>query len=368
MTNSAYFIAAVLAGISVAHAELINRWSFNNIAGTAQRGTILPDSVSGTIATVRGNGASFTGSALTIPGNTDGAQPSSSIAGYVDLPNGIFSSKTDLTIEIWSTTLSYKANARLFDFGRGSSGTTGGAPGELVDQENTVSNFITPLQAVYVTLGVSNISTQRLKAIYNGDTVAEVNTSLSTATGTQYHHVFTFQEGVGTTAATGGRMIWYSEGEMRAIADVNFRLRDIQDVNNWLGRSNFTGDSLAHARYNEVRIYDHALTLSEVQASRTAGADLVIGPPVTFDDTGTVHPGQKIVLDVLANDRNLPLAATLQIATHPTTGTAEVKGGKILYTHTGSSMDPVSFTYQVANASTETATGAVTVSLAESLR
>src|SRR5690348_16422841 len=94
-------------------ADLVNRWSFNNAQNNnVTNGTTLTDSVSGVTATVRGNYARFTGTSLTLRGpaggggqtaTTNGQQTSASMSGYVDLPNGIISSKTNLSVEIWAT-------------------------------------------------------------------------------------------------------------------------------------------------------------------------------------------------------------------------------------------------------------------------
>jgi hypothetical protein len=71
----------------------------------------------------------FTG--LTITGATNGNRSGGFISGYVDLPNGIISSKTRLSVEVWATPLSAKSYARVFEFGRVTgAGFGGGAPSE----------------------------------------------------------------------------------------------------------------------------------------------------------------------------------------------------------------------------------------------
>src|SRR5205814_2277366 len=67
-------------------------------------------------------------------------------------------------------------------------------------------------------------------------------------------------------------------------------------------------------------------------------------------------------------DAGTPLASTLQIPIAPAVGTATVSGGKILYSHSGSSAAPVTFTYRVANVSGAYAEGTVTINFATSLR
>ena len=111
---------AVLAGVCLpsTYAAPVNRWSFNNAAGAAPAGTVITDSRSSSNGVIVGTGATFTGTGLTLPGTTTGNQTPAAIASYVDLPNGVISSKTNLTIEAWATVVSAKNWQRIFDFGK----------------------------------------------------------------------------------------------------------------------------------------------------------------------------------------------------------------------------------------------------------
>ena len=73
--------------------------------------------------------------------------------------------------------------------------------------------------------------------------------------------------------AAGGRVRWYRDGVLAASQDAPFRLQNLEDVNNWLGRSHWSGDRNTHAAYNEVRVYDHAMTPAEITASFSSGAN-----------------------------------------------------------------------------------------------
>ena len=96
------FLILLAAGAASARAGLVHRWSFNNAAGAAPAGTSVVDSVANAQGFVRGGGATFSGTALTLPGATNGNQTPAAISAYVDLPNGIISSKTNLTVEVWA--------------------------------------------------------------------------------------------------------------------------------------------------------------------------------------------------------------------------------------------------------------------------
>ena len=104
-------LIALLCALLPVRADLVNRWSFNNSSAFIVAGTMFPDSVSGAMATVVGAGptgmnqASFTGTALQLPGNgaaNAGLVAANAIFPYIDLPNGIVSSKTSITVELWA--------------------------------------------------------------------------------------------------------------------------------------------------------------------------------------------------------------------------------------------------------------------------
>ncbi|MFM7604266.1 MAG: PQQ-dependent sugar dehydrogenase, partial [Prosthecobacter sp.] len=145
--------------------------------------------------------------------------------------------------------------------------------------------------------------------------------------------------------------------------NVTFHLNEIEDVNNWLGRSQWNILSNANVAYDEVRLYDHAFTPSEAAASFATGANPT--PPVAQPDSATLHHGQKVRLDVLANDSG---TGTLQILTPPAHGTAVISGTRILYTHTAGTPATDSFTYRVQGVLLASAATTVSLTFSNSLR
>ena len=275
---------ALVAGMVLpANAALTNRWSFNNAAGNAPAGTSMVDSISAATATVKGNGSTFNGSALTLPGSGSGNHSAGVITGYVDLPNGIISSKTNLTVEIWATPITAKNQGRVFDFGRTTSTTgfgAGSVAGEINDVTGSLPGSTTASDELELTFGNgTNYNQQRMEARLDTANIVTVNTTLATTLGTRYHYVFTFEDGVGTYGSGGGRMKWYRNGTLAGSGDIAFHLSAIEDVNNWLGRSNWTADDNSNASYDELRIYNNALSAAEVSSSFAAGPDS-LGPPV----------------------------------------------------------------------------------------
>jgi glucose/arabinose dehydrogenase len=373
-------LLAAFAGSAPSGAALLNRWSFTRPAGAVASGTAFADTISGASAVVRGQGASASGAAITLPGTTTGNQAPSAVSAYIDLPNGLVSTKTHLTVELWATPLSYQAFGRLFEFGRVNVAGDGlGSAGEITGLATTAPGTTQASDAITLSLNRNGntLSQQRFegKLDGNGNTAdpaglfRQVDTNLATTAGTRYHYALVFEAGVGAFAAVGGRLSWYRDGALAATTDVGFRLNQIEDVNNWLGRSLWSADRMAHASFDEVRVYNHALTPTEIAASRTAGPDAVFSPPSAVADAVTIHPGQKARVAVLANDTGLVTASTVAIAQAPSVGTATPDAaGRILYAHPGGDTGPVSFTYTVAGPGGTSTPATVTVTPSNQLR
>jgi uncharacterized repeat protein (TIGR03806 family) len=367
-----YLAVALLVGSPPLDAAITNRWSFSNASGSASAGTAITDTVGGQNAIVRGNGATFNGTSLTLPGSgtLNGNEPPATVAGYIDLPNGIVSSKTNLTVEIWATPITHQNFQRLIDFGRVNVTADGG--GEITGLGSFDPSSASASDGLTLTLSRgSNLNEQRFEGRLNGAGTQDgtglyrlVDTGLATTANTQYRYVMTFEDGVGSFGAAGGRLSWYRNGVLAASTDLGFRLNQIEDVNNWLGRSLWTNDKNANAAFNEARIYNHAFTPAEVVASGALGPDPAV--PTGQPDAVTMHHGQKAGIAVLANDT----AATVPvIAQTPQYGTVSVQSsGRILYTHTTGTPASDSFTYRATNAAGQSAPVTVTVNFSTSLR
>ena len=263
----------------------IYHWCFTNAPGAAVAGTTNRDLISGAPAIVRGNGATYTGGALRIPGGTTGNVAMNSMSAYIDLPNGIISSQTNVTIEIWATPLSAPNWARILDFGRttqggdvgGSSGEWSGLPGTAAPGTTSSSDDIMLSAAI----GTA-INQQRFEAKLNG-TAVTLDSALATTAGVQHHYAITFTDGAGTNGSSGGRWQWYRDGDAVGFLDVNYHLASIEDVDNWLGRSLWSGDSNANTDYSEVRISNVAMSRGQILANYLVGPNYF--PDVTL--TGT---------------------------------------------------------------------------------
>ncbi len=317
---------------------LLHRWSFSETSGTT-----VADSVGtahGEIISPGGGGGSseLGGGQIRLFG---GAKDTSD---YVAFPGGLLEGQENVTVEVWATPLSAMNWSRIWDFGSG------------VDNANTW--FLS------FTRG-TDINVQRMEF-----TPYTINTALSTAFDQQYHYVGIWSSSNGPSG--GGRMAWYRDGLL--IGEVDTDTTTVAAVNDdafWLGRSSWPDDT-ANAFFNELRIYNRALTPAEINYNRLNGPDNITIPPVnTVADSATLNPSAKVLLDVLANDTGATgNPATVELVTSPFNGTATIKpDGKILYAHNGSATTSDSFMYRVQNFAGDTsAVATVSLTITDALR
>lgn len=261
--------------------QLIHRYSFDEAAGDATAG-ILTDSVGGADGVVQGAGALFTGTGLDLPGGI------SETAAYGDLPNGLISSQTAVTIEGWVT---IDSNAgvwgRIFDIGSTEPG--GGVAGEVTGPGNTNGGGTAGLDYFFLSAARGeNYDVQRVEVRNEdpaGGGIATFDSGVATVFGEQIHFAVTWVDtGVGTSEIN----YWRDGVKLTSGAVVNSNLGDLNDVNVWLGRSNWLADGNLDATYEEFRIYDAALTDQQIAASRNVGPDTVVD--FTDDPDGDLIP------------------------------------------------------------------------------
>ncbi|WP_035614850.1 PQQ-dependent sugar dehydrogenase [Haloferula sp. BvORR071] len=365
MTRKATLLFTVLLGSAQAQ-TITHRWSFNG-TGASGNGTVLPDSITSANGAIVGVGAVRTGTALTLPGTTNGSLAPANISAYFDLPNGIVSSKTDMTVEIWATLQSSKNWQRLFDFGRMSI-TGNGAPGELTGSGGAPSAAASRDNLMLAAQRGTALNQQRIAARNDGATELGNNNSVDMVPGTRYHFVATFQAGVGANPATGGRFTWYRDGVQVGFVDTNFRLNQIEDVNNWLGRSQFTDDSNSNISYDEFRLYSGVMSPIDQTASRKAGVDAAMTPTANAD-TVSLMPGKKAGIPVLTNDSGQAFPSSVEIISAPVNGSASVQSdGRILYTHTNLAATSDSLSYRVRGGGGFSNTATVTITIQNALK
>lgn len=179
---------------------------------------------------------------------------------YVDLPNGIISSLPALTVEAWITwngTATAGLWQRVFDFGTNSVGEIPGPGGGPFNANEQAFIQLSP-HTQYDTMRVTASDGP-------GTGEAYVDTD-PLPTGRLVHVVVVWD-----TAAEVVRL--YVDGSARAGQPFTFPIAELPDVNNWIGRSNYSGDNGFDGTMSEFRIYGHALTPREVMHTFTAGPD-----------------------------------------------------------------------------------------------
>ncbi len=364
-------LACFLVVSTAAPAQLLtHRWSFNE-TGSAASGRSLPDRIGAAPAIIRGNNASLNGSAVTLPGTTNGNQAPQNIAAYVDLPNGILSSKQNATVEIWATVISSRSWQRLFDFGRVNI-EGDGAPGEITGSGSSAPGGTEASDAFMLAVQRgSTANTQRFVGGLNGSETDDParDTSATINFGTRYHFVATFESGVGSFADSGGgRIRWFLNGTQVTSVDLAHTPTDIEDVNNWLGRSQWNGDSNSNIAYDECRIYNGILSPAAITASRDAGPDADI--PATLPSFAlTMNLGRQVRIAPLAEATGEVVPTSLAIGTPPASGTAEVQAdGTVLYTQINGAPETDGFTLTATNSSGQTATATVSITFESDLR
>ncbi len=267
--------AGLTAGLLItgtgADAALVNRYSFDdNVAGVANSGETVIDSLGGADGTILGAGAFWTGTGVDLPGG------SSATAAYIDLPNGLVSTKTQVTLEAFVTIDGTTTNwGRIFDFGSTTDPNNTAGPGiELFGPGGGGEG------RDYILLSAARGTDYNLQRIgfRNADPTAGLgetlfDTGVTTFAGQAIHVAVTIDN------TTPGQMVvnYYRDGiQLTTNGVVNYDLAEINDVNNWLGRSNWTGDENLDGTFEEFRIYDTALGRTSILASMEAGPDTVV--------------------------------------------------------------------------------------------
>jgi len=228
-----------------ASSDLLHRWSFTGN---------YDDSVGGITAV--GTGSVSWNNAdnpteIKLAGGNNGVS-------YVNLGKNIVpSTSSPVTIEIWATQHSIKNWSRIFDFGSDnknyllmtwSQGTDGNADRVELDKGGT--------------------------AIMKAD-----NTMRPYTLNTKYHISMTMTPSGGKTAFTWAKRDITTGAVLCSGSATSSQAWDPSTIastpNNYLGRSEYSGDNDANASYDEVRIWKSALTAEQLRWSAQLGPDVL---------------------------------------------------------------------------------------------
>ena len=220
--------------------SLVHRYTFD---GT---GTVVIDAEGGPSGDVVG--ATLTGDGtVTLAGRMTGE--------YVDLPNGILSSLDSATIEAWLTWAGGYEWQRIFDFGDDQTGVEG--------SQGTGSTYL------FLTPRLTDDGGALVRLAYQrvGYHEVQLDATRTLPMGTLTHVAVTFD-------ARNETLSVYIDGQLENAlvgGDVPIRLSMLNDINNWLGRSQYAADPDLGATIEEFRIYARALDATELAASFDAG-------------------------------------------------------------------------------------------------
>jgi concanavalin A-like lectin/glucanase superfamily protein len=260
--------AVSLCSLSDALGALAHRYSFttnaNDSVGTAH----------GTVIDVGAPTAVFAGGQLDLSANTGQGSNVITEDAFVDLPNGIISGISSsgvsgaFSMEVWATVAETHTWQRFIDVGTSNGG------------EN-VSNGGGDTPYIYIAANsgrfADGVSTEIHAPPPPPPPLREVGQAGPLPTGVQLHIVGTYDQNETTAARPNGTFRLYRDGILLGTGALppNMPLNTFTNNNNWLGRSQWN-DPVFDGQFNEVRLYSHALTASEVGTNTFSGPDSLV--------------------------------------------------------------------------------------------
>ena len=167
---------------------------------------------------------------------------------YIALPSGIVSSLTDATFEAWITWQGGAAWQRVFDFGS-SNGTAGITYLFLTPEADTTDGYP---RVAYTIDGLGAETRLNASNALPKNTAAQIALSFS---------------------ATGKTFALFVNGAKVTAGRITSLLSAITDANNWLGHSQFSADPDFSGTFDEFRIYQAALSPSQLRLVYSLGPD-----------------------------------------------------------------------------------------------
>ncbi len=214
---------------------LLHRYSFSDTSAMAL------DSVSAAHGALVGTMLDGSGS-LKLNGNGQ----------YADLPNGILSALENATFEAWVTINPGNGlYARILDLGSSTEPEGGRGQGKSF-------LFLTP--------GTGDDDMMRVAYSLNGGAGEIVIDTPYIAANLETHVAVVFDDDA-------DEMRLFRDGALKGMVTLTGKLGMIEDVNNWLGRSQFSFDADLNGSIHEFRIYGAALSSAELVLSAMLGPD-----------------------------------------------------------------------------------------------
>ncbi len=263
----------------------VHRYTFSETAAADASGLQITDSIGTAHGTVQGTGAAFTGNRLTLAGGP------SAEAAYGDLPNGLLSANGaanggsgQFSFETWIKITGGRTWSRVFDIG-----SSGGS-----DEVTGPGGGGTGLDYLFYSAQIGDDVNSRRLEVRNADPADNGTVTADTGTrtfNTDTHVLVTWNESTGVVTA-------YENGKQVSTLTTPTKISDINDVNVWLGRSNWSADQNTQGEYDEVRIYDYVLTPGQALGNAGAGPDLVNDHDIAV--TVVSEPSSQTIPETLA--------------------------------------------------------------------
>jgi len=250
---------------------LVHRYSFSATSGTNVNDSIGGAAWNGTLP----NGGTLSGSNLTL---------SAASSQYVQLPAGILSNYTAITIEVWATFPDQIAwNTMFFSFG------------------NTVS-------------GVGN---NYIFCAPQGGRIAITSTNFTGEQNAYSGIDFSFHTNLHVTAIfnpPANYLAIYTNGVLAGVnTAVTTPMNAVSNVFSYIGKSLYSGDAFFDVSLDELRIYNGVMQPADIAASQLAGADVLLTTNVLLNPTAS---GGQLTL-------NWPVAGSgFTLASSPTLGSS----------------------------------------------
>jgi hypothetical protein len=210
------------------------------------QGSAITDFAGNASGTLVGGELSSESSVLELGGGTEGP--------YVDLPNGTLSALTNATFEVWVSWTGVGEWTRIFDFGNST------AAAEDMPDYGATYLFLSPR------VDVEGVKTMRAAFTHDGDPALVIVDGDPLPT-TGVHHIAVVVDD------SSDQLRLYMDGVLQSTAVMTESLSSVRDKNNWIGRSQFSGDPELSGALHELRIYDQALSEDQIALSIASGPD-----------------------------------------------------------------------------------------------
>jgi len=193
-------------------------------------------------------------------GNTNQGSANPATGDYIDLANGMISSLgVQMTVESWWTNTSVTGQGiweRIWDFGTSNGGEDVSGSGS-----NTRQIYVCPRN------GSGNLMVEYYRGSDLGGGSRQINTTPNRPIPINQEVAITL-----VWDEVSGLCKLYYNGVIVGRNLTTFTLSQMTDNNNWIGRSQW-GDPLAQGAINELRIWDTALSASEIARHALIGPE-----------------------------------------------------------------------------------------------